>query len=119
MWMSMWPSCPVHPFSMASVSTEINTRVQGTLALGINLNLGVGPIPLRERVDNFWMSLLGMAIRCLYQPSFLNISTPVLGLGRACGAPRGVLLPENMVRQEAHRVCSERLRSQRLRRRWR
>jgi hypothetical protein len=90
MRMSLRLSCLVHPFSMESGSTEVNTRVRGTLALGINPNLGSSPGPLRERVDNLWMSLLGMALSCLYQPPFLNISIHVQELKRAGSAPRGV-----------------------------
>jgi hypothetical protein len=55
------------------------------------------------------MHFLGMALSCFYQPPFLNVSIPMQGLRRARSAPWGVSLPEDVVRQEAQRVCSERL----------
>jgi hypothetical protein len=107
------PSCPICPFSMELGRMEINTQVQGTLAPRINLNLGSGPVPLRERVDNLWMSLLGMALCYLYQSPFLNVSIPMQGLGHARSTPWRVSLPQDVVRQEARGTYRERLRSQR------
>jgi hypothetical protein len=77
MQMPLGPSCPDCPFSMELSSTEINTRVRGALAPGVNLNLGSSPVPLRERVHSLRMSLLGLALSCLCQPPFVNVGIPV------------------------------------------
>jgi hypothetical protein len=37
---------------------ETNTRIHGVLAPGAILNLGISPVPLRERVDSPWVSPL-------------------------------------------------------------
>jgi hypothetical protein len=60
----LWSFSPVHPSTMESGSTEINTRVRGSPALGISPNLGFVLAPLRERDKYLWMSLLGMALSC-------------------------------------------------------
>jgi hypothetical protein len=52
---------------------EINTRIQGILANGVDLNLGSGPVLLREGVDNPWVSPLGPTFCCLCQFWFLNV----------------------------------------------
>jgi hypothetical protein len=52
MWMYSGPSCPDYPFSEELGDTEVNTQVHGFLAHGAILNLGTGPVPLREGVNN-------------------------------------------------------------------
>jgi hypothetical protein len=71
------PSCPDHPFSAESGSTEIDAWVRGPLAPGINPNLGSSPVPLRESVHSLRMCLLGLALSYLCQPPFLNVGIPV------------------------------------------
>jgi hypothetical protein len=105
------------PFSMELGNTGINTRLRGVLASGVDQNFCPGLIPLRERIDNPWVSLSGLAFSYLRQSPFPNISTPVHGLGCAHSAPWGFSLPEDVTRQEARCVCSERLRARRQRRR--
>jgi hypothetical protein len=53
----------------------------------------------------------GPSFSCLCQCPFLNVNTPVQGLGCAHSTPRGVSLLEDVTRWEAHCVCSERLRA--------
>jgi hypothetical protein len=72
---------------------------------------------MRERVDNLWVSLSGLAFGYLCQSLFPNVSALMQGLGEAHSASRGVSLPEDVMRQEAHRVCSEQVRARRQRRR--
>jgi hypothetical protein len=86
---------------------EINTQIRGVLAHRADLNLGSGLVPPRERVDIPWVSLLGLALSYLCQSLFLNVCIPVQGLVHAHSTPRGVSLPEDVVRQEARRGCSE------------
>jgi hypothetical protein len=38
--------------------TDINTRIRGVLAHGADMNLGSGPIPLREGIDSLRVSPL-------------------------------------------------------------
>jgi hypothetical protein len=104
------------PFSVELGNTRINTQIQGVLASRIHPNFGPGLIPYRERVDSPWVSLLGLAFSYLCQSPFPNVSTLVQGLGRIRRAPWGVSKPEDVTRQEAHHVCSERLRTRRWRR---
>jgi hypothetical protein len=73
MWMYLGPSCPNRPFSTELGDMEINTRIRGVLAHGINLNLGPGLIPLREGDDSPWVSLLGRSFSCLCQFLLLAI----------------------------------------------
>jgi hypothetical protein len=83
------PSCPDRPFSTKLGNTKINTRIRGVLASGVDPNFGPDLVPLRERVDNLWVSLLELSFSYLCQSPFPNISTLVQGLGRARSAPRG------------------------------
>jgi hypothetical protein len=52
MWMYHGPSCPNRPFSNELGDMEINNRIRGVLSHGEDLNLGSGPIPLKEGVDS-------------------------------------------------------------------
>jgi hypothetical protein len=52
--------------------TEINTRIRGVLAHGANLNPGSGLVPLREGVNNTWVSPLRLTFGYLCQFLFLN-----------------------------------------------
>jgi hypothetical protein len=54
------PSCPDSPFSVKSGCTEIDTGIRRVLAPRADWNLGSGTTPLRERVDNLWVSLLAL-----------------------------------------------------------
>jgi hypothetical protein len=47
------------------------------------MSLGSGLVPLKERVDNPWVSLPGLAFSYLWQPLFLDVSMLLLG-SRAC-----------------------------------
>jgi hypothetical protein len=71
---------------------------------------------MRERVDNLRVSLLGLAFGYLCQSLFPNVSALVQGLGEAHSSSRGVSLPEDVMSQEAHRVCSEQVQARRQRR---
>jgi hypothetical protein len=51
---------------------EINTRIHRVLAPGADLNPMASPAPLREAVDNTWVSPLGPILGCLCQFWFLN-----------------------------------------------
>jgi hypothetical protein len=73
MWVYLGPSCPDRPFSVELGDMEVNTRIQGVLAHGVDQNLGSGLIPLREGVDNPWVSSLGLSFGCLCQFLFLTI----------------------------------------------
>jgi hypothetical protein len=50
--MYLGPSCPDRPFSAELGDTEGNTRIQGVLTHGAELNIGSGQVPLREGVDS-------------------------------------------------------------------
>jgi hypothetical protein len=52
MWMNSGPSYPDRPFSKELGDMEINTWIHRVLAHKAILNLGTGPTPLREGVDN-------------------------------------------------------------------
>jgi hypothetical protein len=56
LWMYTGPSCPNRPFSTHLDDTDINTQIWGILAYVANLDFGSGPVPLRERVKNPWVS---------------------------------------------------------------
>jgi hypothetical protein len=110
------PSCPDCPFFAELGNIGINTQIRGVLSSGGDPNFGPNPVPLRERVDNLCVCLLGLAFSYLCQSPFPNISTPMQGLRCACNTPWGVSLPEDVTRQEARHVCSERLWARRQRR---
>jgi hypothetical protein len=95
MWMYPGPSCPNRPFPEKLGDMEINTQIRRVLSHGANLNLDAGPAPLREGVDNTWIS---QCIHVLLQ-----------GLGCAHSAPRGITLPKDAVRWEANCAYNERL----------
>jgi hypothetical protein len=70
------PSCPDSPFSVELVDAEINTliwgRGGGVLAYGADLIFGSGPVPLREGVDDPWVSPLEFTFVYLHQFLLLN-----------------------------------------------
>jgi hypothetical protein len=72
MWMYPGPSCHDHPFSEELGDMELNTQIDRVLALGAYLNHRVGPTPLREGVDNAWVSPLRPILGCLCKFWFLN-----------------------------------------------
>jgi hypothetical protein len=67
MWMYLGPSCLHRPFSEELGDAEINTWIHRVLALGTDVNLRAGPTPLREGVDNTWVSPLGPILDYLCQ----------------------------------------------------
>jgi hypothetical protein len=75
MWMSPGPCCPDRYFSLELDDMEINSRIQGVLAHGADKNFIFGPVPLREGVDNPWVSLLELNSVCLCQFLLLNAHT--------------------------------------------
>jgi hypothetical protein len=78
------------------------------LAHGADLNLGSGPVPLREMNDNPWVSLLGLTFGYLCQILFLNVCMFLCRILSMLVAPcGGITLPKDVVRQEANRVYSE------------
>jgi hypothetical protein len=88
-WMLLGPSYPDSPFSMELGDTEINTQILGVLALGADLSLGSGPVPLSERVDCPWVSLPGLAFSYLCQSPFLDVSMLMCSVLSALTAPHG------------------------------
>jgi hypothetical protein len=84
MQMCPGPSCPDCPFSTELGDRKINTRIRGVLAPGAEQNPGFSPVPLREKVDNPWVSLLYLAFSYLCHSSFLNID---MFLSRVSGVP--------------------------------
>jgi hypothetical protein len=58
---------PDRPFSKELGNMEVNTRVREVLAHGAILNHGTCPVPLREGVDNPWVSPLGPSFGYLCQ----------------------------------------------------
>jgi hypothetical protein len=74
MWMHLRPSCHNCPSSIELGDTKINTQIREVLALGGDMSLGSGPVPLKERVDNPRVSLPGLAFSYLWQPLFLDVS---------------------------------------------
>jgi hypothetical protein len=88
-WMHLGPSCPDHPVSVELGNTEINTQVRGVLAPGADPSLGSSPVPLREKVDNPRVSLLGLAFSYLCQPPFLDISIFLCRVSGSLTAPHG------------------------------
>jgi hypothetical protein len=112
MWMYLGPSCPDYPFPIGLGDVEINTRIQGVLAHGVDLNFGSGPIPLREGVDNPLVSPLEFTFVYLYQFLLLNACAflrRVSGMHIAPRGGRGITLPKDTVRREANRTHNERL----------
>jgi hypothetical protein len=87
--MYLGPSCPDRPFSTELYDTEINTWIQGVLARGAELNLGSGPVPLREGVNSPWVGLLGLTFGYLCQSLFLNVRMFLHRVSGALAMPHG------------------------------
>jgi hypothetical protein len=66
-------SCHDRPFSEELGDIEINTRICRVHAYGVILSIGTGPNPLRERVDNPWVSPLRPTFSNLCQFLFLSV----------------------------------------------
>jgi hypothetical protein len=109
MWMYPMPSCPDRSFYEELGDKEINTRVHGILTHGVIPNFGTSPVPLRERVNSPYVSLLGPTFGYICQFWFLNVCMLLRRVSSVFVAPRGVTLLEDVVRQEANRVHSEQL----------
>jgi hypothetical protein len=101
MWMYPGPICPDRPFSTELRDAEINTRIQGVLANGVDMNFGSGP-------DHYCLLV------SISASQHMRILTQ--GLGHARSAPRGVTLPKDAVRWEANHTHNEWLLVQRQRR---
>jgi hypothetical protein len=117
MWMYLGSSCPDRPFSAELGDTEINTRVRGVLAHGAYLNLGSGPIPLREGVDSPSVSSLGLSFDCMCQFLLLPYVCKCARSRVHTQRPEGVTLPEDVVGREANLVYSKQMQAWRQRRR--
>jgi hypothetical protein len=89
MWMYLGPSCPDRPFSTELGNTEIDTQIRGVLAHGTNLNLGFSLIPLREGVNNPWVSSLGFSFGCLCRFLFLTICVFLRRISGTFAVPHG------------------------------
>jgi hypothetical protein len=89
MWMYLGPSCPNRAFSAKLGDEEVNTRIRGVLAHGVDLNLGSSPIALREGVDNPWVSSLGLSFSCMCQFLFLTICVFLCRILGMLAVPRG------------------------------
>jgi hypothetical protein len=97
MWMYLGPICPDRPFSVELGNTEINTRVQGVLAHGADLNLGSGPVPLRE--GDYLCQFLFLNV-CVFLCRISGMLTaPYEGghLTSGCGKVGGLLYLQRMV----------------------
>jgi hypothetical protein len=75
MWTYLRPSCPNRPFSVELGDAEMNTQIQGVLADGFDLNFCSTLVPLREGVDNPWVSPPKFTFIYLYQFLLLNTCT--------------------------------------------
>jgi hypothetical protein len=99
MWIYPGPSCPDSPFSEKLGGMEINTWVPGVLAHGAILNVGTGPVPLREGVDNPWVSSLKPTFSYLCRFWFLNVCVFLrMVLGMFVALHGVVTLPDDVVR---------------------
>jgi hypothetical protein len=90
--MRMYPgsSCPDRLFSVELDDTEINTQIpRGVLAHAVDQNIGSGPVPLRERVNIPWVSLLELTFVCLCQFLLLKAYAFLCRILGTCAAPRG------------------------------
>jgi hypothetical protein len=73
-----------------------------------NQNFGSGPIPLRDGVDNPWVSLLELTSISLCQFLLINTYIFLSRIFRTRAASQGgVILPEDVVRPEAIRINNE------------
>jgi hypothetical protein len=115
MWVDLGPSCPDCPFSEELGDTKVNTWVCEAV-----LNLGTGPIPLREGVNNPRVWSLRPSLDYLCQFWFLNVFVFLCRVSGMFAMPHdgggGFTLPEDMVRREVNRVYSKPLQARRQRR---
>jgi hypothetical protein len=89
MWMYPGPCCPDRPFNVELGDTEVNTRVHGVLSHGAVPDLGMGPIPLREGVDNPCVCPLRPSCGYLFQFWFLNVCVILCRVLSMFTMPRG------------------------------
>jgi hypothetical protein len=85
---------------------EINTWIHKVLAHGADLNLGAGPVPLREGVDKTRVSQLESVFWPFAQ--FYPLTTLIFSCRAIC-APRGVTLPKDMAKREVNRAHNKTL----------
>jgi hypothetical protein len=84
-WLPFTPP-PLVTFSGPS---EVNTQIRGFLAYGADLIFSSGLNPLRELVDNPWVSLLELTFICLCQFLFVNAYSFLCMILGMRAAPRG------------------------------
>jgi hypothetical protein len=118
MWMYLGPSCLVRPFSVELDDTEINTRIWGGPCSWGQSEFWLWPGPFKGR----GCQPLGESVRAHFHllvsiSASQRICILAQDLGYARSALRRFTLPEDVVRREANRANSERLRARRQRKR--
>jgi hypothetical protein len=100
MLMYLGPTCPDDSFSTELDNAKIGIWIRRILALEAHQNSGPSPIPLREAVIIPWVSPLELAsARFVPTSTIPNVYFVYAhGLGCVHSDPRGVSLPEDVVR---------------------
>jgi hypothetical protein len=89
MWMYPRSSGPNRSFSEELDDMEINSQIHKVLPYGAILNLGTGPVPLREGVNCNWETPLGPTFSYMCQFWFLNVCVFLHRVSGVLTAPHG------------------------------
>jgi hypothetical protein len=89
------PSCPGCPSSEELSVVEVDARIHKVLDLGVNLNPGVGPVPLQRGVTSTRVSMPGSISVAFVILSFQCTRDLARGLRGSHGESRDANSPED------------------------
>jgi hypothetical protein len=107
MWKHPGMSYPNCPYSEKLSVAEINAQIHKVLDLGVNLNPGAGPVPVRRGITSVRVSTLGPILAALAILSFHCAHNSAQGLGGDHGEPRNIDLPMDPARREVRHAVGE------------
>jgi hypothetical protein len=107
MWKHPRMSYPNCPYSEKLSVAEINAQIHKVLDLGVNLNPGAGPVPVRRGITSVRVSTLGPILAALAILSFHCAHNSAQGLGGDHGEPRNIDFPMDPARREVRHAVGE------------
>jgi hypothetical protein len=107
MWKHPRMSYPNCPYSEKLSVAEINAQIHKVLDLGVNLNPGAGPVPVRRGITSVRVSTLGPILAALAILSFHCAHNSAQGLGGDHGEPWNIDFPMDPARREVRHAVGE------------
>jgi hypothetical protein len=106
MWMYLGPSYIDRPSSEVLSAAEVEDQIHKVLDLGVNLNSGAGPVPLRRGIASVRVSTLAPVSVAFTNLSFCCACDLAQGLGGGHGEPWDADVPSDAARWEVRHPSS-------------